>query len=133
MKNVLATTTLLLCHQAQVGAFMNFPVQTTLLQWYNLLDNNHHDLSDGITLKTNSDERRDFIKSVVCVGLATSIPKAAHADAALSATTTLSPPVQVIASGDAKKLFNEGRALEAQGNILAAQRLYIKVTKISPR
>jgi tetratricopeptide (TPR) repeat protein len=43
------------------------------------------------------------------------------------------PEIQVAATGDAKKLFNEGRALEAQGNILAAQRLYAKVTKISPR
>ena len=42
------------------------------------------------------------------------------------------PEIQVAATGDAKKLFNEGRALEAQGNILAAQRLYAKVTKISP-
>eukprot|EP00535_Pseudo-nitzschia_heimii_P000275 CAMPEP_0197186826 /NCGR_PEP_ID=MMETSP1423-20130617/14655_1 /TAXON_ID=476441 /ORGANISM="Pseudo-nitzschia heimii, Strain UNC1101" /LENGTH=426 /DNA_ID=CAMNT_0042638241 /DNA_START=161 /DNA_END=1442 /DNA_ORIENTATION=- len=37
------------------------------------------------------------------------------------------------ASSDAKKLFNEGRALESQGNMAAAQRLYSKVTKISPR
>lgn len=36
-------------------------------------------------------------------------------------------------SADAKKLFNEGRALESQGNMAAAQRLYVKVTKISPR
>ncbi|OEU23592.1 hypothetical protein FRACYDRAFT_259426 [Fragilariopsis cylindrus CCMP1102] len=36
-------------------------------------------------------------------------------------------------SSDSKKLFNEGRALESQGNMIAAQRLYSKVTKISPR
>jgi tetratricopeptide (TPR) repeat protein len=41
--------------------------------------------------------------------------------------------VQVAATGDTKKLFNEGSALEAQGNILAAQRQYIKVTKVAPR
>ena len=41
--------------------------------------------------------------------------------------------VEVAASGDAKKLFNEARALESQGNMAAAQRLYSKVTKISPR
>ena len=46
---------------------------------------------------------------------------------------TTSSEVQVVATGDVKKLFNDGRALEAQGNILAAQRLYIKVTKIAPR
>jgi hypothetical protein len=38
----------------------------------------------------------------------------------------------VAATGDVKKLFTEGRALEAQGNILAAQRLYTKITKVSP-
>eukprot|EP00536_Pseudo-nitzschia_multiseries_P016790 jgi/Psemu1/222658/e_gw1.1238.6.1 len=44
------------------------------------------------------------------------------------------PPVEVTPiSSDAKKLFNEGRALESQGNMIAAQRLYGKVTKISPR
>ena len=43
-------------------------------------------------------------------------------------------PVELIPlSRDAKKIFNEGRALESQGNMMAAQRLYNKVTKISPR
>jgi hypothetical protein len=41
--------------------------------------------------------------------------------------------VEVAATGDARKLFNEGRALESQGNMAAAQRLYAKVTKISPK
>lgn len=36
-------------------------------------------------------------------------------------------------SSDAKKLFNEGRALESQGNLAAALRLYSKVTQIAPR
>lgn len=30
-------------------------------------------------------------------------------------------------------LFNQGRALESQGNMAAAQRIYSKVTQISPR
>jgi len=43
-------------------------------------------------------------------------------------------PVELTpASPDAKKLFNQGRGLESQGNMFAAQRLYAKVTKISPR
>lgn len=42
-------------------------------------------------------------------------------------------PVELSVAGDAKKLFNEGRALELQGNIPAAQRLYSKVTKLVPR
>ena len=36
-------------------------------------------------------------------------------------------------SSDAKKIFNEGRALESQGNLAAALRLYSKVTQIAPR
>jgi tetratricopeptide (TPR) repeat protein len=67
------------------------------------------------------------------------------ATAAASAVTVIIPPhsahaeeialteVQAVATGDAKKLFNEARALESQGNMAAAQRLYTKVTKISPR
>jgi tetratricopeptide (TPR) repeat protein len=54
-------------------------------------------------------------------------------DKACADETDVFPQVQVAATGDAKKLFNEGRALEMQGNMAAAQRLYNKVTKISPR
>jgi hypothetical protein len=36
-------------------------------------------------------------------------------------------------TGDTKSLFNEGRAKEMQGNVAAAQRIYSKVTKISPQ
>lgn len=69
--------------------------------------------------------------SLVYVGLSTSlVPWQAVADDAPALPV---PEVQVVATGDVKKLFNEGRALEAQGNILAAQRLYLKVTKIAPR
>ena len=42
-------------------------------------------------------------------------------------------PVEVIPNADIKKLFNEARAMEGQGNIPAAQRIYAKVTKVSPR
>lgn len=94
-------------------------------------DNSRHD-SPVIDLSSDLiDDRRNFIKSVVSIGFAAaSIPTAALAEESAVATPS---PVQVVATGDTKKLFNEGRALEAQGNILAAQRLYIKVTKISPR
>lgn len=64
-------------------------------------------------------------------------PSMALADNAISTTTTTmtsTGPVEVTPSfADAKKLFNEGRAFESQGNMAAAQRLYAKVTKISPR
>jgi len=42
-------------------------------------------------------------------------------------------PAEVLATGDIKKLFNEGRAREMQGDIAAAQRLYGKVTKLAPK
>jgi tetratricopeptide (TPR) repeat protein len=48
-------------------------------------------------------------------------------------TSSISVPVDVSVTGEIKKLFNEGRALESQGNIAAAQRLYEKVTQIAPR
>lgn len=69
--------------------------------------------------------RRDFL--VATSGLL--VPT----NPAFADETPLLAEVQVVASGDAKKLFNEGRALESQGNMAAAQRLYTKVTKISPR
>jgi len=42
-------------------------------------------------------------------------------------------PVIVAPTGEIKKLFNEGRALEQQGNIQASQRIFAKVTKLAPR
>ena len=84
---------------------------------------------------TNIENRRTFISAISSsIGIITSssilLPlQVASADD----STTIPAPVIVAATGDAKKLFNEGRALEAQGNILAAQRLYLKVTKIAPR
>jgi hypothetical protein len=52
---------------------------------------------------------------------------------AVTSSSTLGPIELTPLSSDSKKLFNEGRALESQGNMIAAQRLYSKVTKISPR
>jgi len=103
----------------------------TLPQLYTAVDDNNHHDSSAVDLSNDLiDDRRNFIKSAVSIGLAAaSIPTAALAEDAVATPS----PVQVVATGDTKKLFNEGRALEAQGNILAAQRLYIKVTKISPR
>ena len=79
--------------------------------------------------KMEHDNRRLFLNSVASFGL-TSIgfPFASVAeDGVISGEQ-----IQVLPSGDLKKLFNEGRALEAQGNILAAQRLYAKITKAFP-
>ena len=73
--------------------------------------------------------RRDALLSICSTVTLIGIPGKASAD---DITNTIQE-VQVVASGDAKKIFNEGRALEMQGNMAAAQRLYAKVTKISPR
>jgi tetratricopeptide (TPR) repeat protein len=49
------------------------------------------------------------------------------------AEDAIEDPIQITATGELKKLFNEGRAFEQQGNIAAAQRLYGKVTRLAPR
>ncbi|KAL7546785.1 hypothetical protein ACHAWF_010117 [Thalassiosira exigua] len=79
-----------------------------------------------LTVNVDVESRRNFMVSMLSAGL-TLAPFQVGAEAAPA------EEVQVAATGDVKKLFNEGRALEAQGNILAAQRLYNKVTKIAPR
>lgn len=79
------------------------------------------------SLRNNNIDRRDLMSKI--------LP---------SAATLLINPTQVFAedteeqvvvtvTGEIKKLFNEGRALELQGNIAAANRLYNKVTKLSPK
>ncbi len=110
-------------------------IKSSFQQLYNSSPELIQDKYEEVEITNNiNNSRRDFVKSIVSMGLVTStIPTASNADDVVSAASSTLPPVQVVASGDAKKLFNEGRALEAQGNILAAQRLYIKVTKISPR
>ena len=70
-------------------------------------------------------ERKDVIKS-----MSASILSLIAAPRLLNAQDELQPIAVV--TGEVKKLFNEGRALELQGNIAAAQRLYSKVTKIAP-
>ena len=112
-------------------------IKSSFQQLYNSSPELQQDNYEEIEITNNiiNNSRRDFFKSIVSLCLVTSstIPTVSNAEDVVSAASSTLPPVQVVASGDAKKLFNEGRALEAQGNILAAQRLYIKVTKVSPR
>ena len=68
-----------------------------------------------------------FPTATIGVAATTLFPQLSMADAEM-----MEPP-SAVATGDAKKLFNDGRAFEANGNIAAAQRLYAKVTKIVPR
>lgn len=73
--------------------------------------------------------RRSFLASAVSFGVGSlCMPFASLAEENVMPDVQ----IQVLPTGDVKKLFNEGRALEAQGNILAAQRLYTKITKVSP-
>ena len=89
-----------------------------------------HEVPD-MTLVNNDDmaitHRRQFMKTLIssiCLSSSTiMVPSMAMSD----------EEVQITARGDVAKLFNEARAFEAQGNILAAQRLYLKVTNIAPR
>mmetsp|Transcript_42490 Transcript_42490/g.89219 ORF Transcript_42490/g.89219 Transcript_42490/m.89219 type:complete len:381 (-) Transcript_42490:792-1934(-) len=85
-------------------------------------------------MPTNIESRRKFVASLTSIGLASVslMPWQVAAEDATLPPPAL-PPVEAAVTGDAKKLFNEARALEGQGNILAAQRLYSKVTKIVPR
>jgi tetratricopeptide (TPR) repeat protein len=85
-------------------------------------------VTNGWTLQRLS--RRDAFLSIAATGatLVDGLPLPAIAD-----DIATIDQVQVVATGDAKKLFNEGRALEMQGNMMAAQRLYKKVTAVSPR
>ena len=59
----------------------------------------------------------------------TTLPNVARADGDI----VMDYPVQVVVKGDVKKLFDEARVLEQQGNMAAANRIYTKVTKMAPR
>lgn len=79
------------------------------------------------SFSSSSSSRRSFVSTAATTAFtAVTWPLATLGDELL-------PEVEVSVTGDAWKFFNEGRALESQGNIAAAQRLYVKVTKISPR
>jgi len=81
------------------------------------------------TTSTTSLNRRQFAFSVpVTIASLVAVP-----NPSFSLDEVAVEPVQVVATGDVKKIFNEGRAMESQGNMLAAQRLFAKVTKVAPR
>jgi len=89
-------------------------------------------LSSKIIMEHKS--RRLFLNSAASFGLASiGFPFTSAAQDGDVITLPPGEQIQVLpSSSDLKKLFNEGRALEAQGNILAAQRLYAKITKAFP-
>lgn len=103
---------------------------------HNVVVGSHQNAQEASTPKTASGRRQllqEWTAGVVAAATATAtsiLP--AFADE--SEDVVALPPVELNPSSpDARKLFNEGRALESQGNMAAAQRLYNRVTKISPR
>ena len=79
--------------------------------------------------KSSQLERRQLITTILPTAFASLVlnPQLVLAEDAVE------DPVQITTTGELKKLFNEGRAFEMQGNIAAAQRIFGKVTKIAPR
>ena len=102
---------------------------------------NNHFLSDRRSAILSSFSTTTAAVAVVATATATSSAAFAETTTAVSTTTGGSSEVDdesiavevTPSSSDARKLFNEGRALESQGNMAAAQRLYVRVTQISPR
>mmetsp|Transcript_8082 Transcript_8082/g.11583 ORF Transcript_8082/g.11583 Transcript_8082/m.11583 type:complete len:362 (+) Transcript_8082:162-1247(+) len=84
--------------------------------------------SDVDASKVSAVSRRSFTSKVSAAVIAY-FPYAVNAEDGSSSIGD----VQVKPTGDVKKIFNEGRALESQGNVASAQRFYQKVTKISPK
>ena len=115
--------------------FITTQVCTTTLYDKHVVDSlaDNDDASEATRTTTIITNRRKFMTSMasVCLASSTLVPSKAGAEDEMPTAT--SSEVEVMATGDVKKLFNEGRAFEAQGNILAAQRLYLKVTNIAPR
>lgn len=92
------------------------------------------DSHNEITTQCPTSGRRQLFQKLTSGVVAVATSTVTSVLPSLAADEVGLPPVEVTPSNpDAKKLFNEGRALESQGNMFAAQRLYNKVTKISPR
>jgi len=92
---------------------------------------------DGLSLgdlKQPPSSRRTLIENGMKVGggLLGSIALGPTSSCVAEETSTL-PTVQASVSGEVKQFFAQGRALESQGNMAAAQRLYGKVTLMAPR
>ena len=83
--------------------------------------------------ESTQDRRNVLLKTLTLLGssIPSTIlllkPEQAWADADIAPRIIIESP-----TGEVKKLFDEARVLESQGNIFAAQRIYTKVTKISP-
>ena len=50
-----------------------------------------------------------------------------------TAATAANEILTIAPSGDVRKFFSEARALESQGNMAAAQRLYVRITQVEPQ
>lgn len=94
----------------------------------------YHDEDEMTDPLCFSSSRRNLLFSIMTTTTTTIFQQVAMAEEEEEDGGTGSiQEVQVLPTGDVKKIFNEGRAYELQGNVAAAQRLYIKVTRIAPR
>ncbi len=114
---------------------MTTEVSTTTLYDKHVVDElaDNDDVFGAIRMTTIVASRRKFMASMATFFLASSTLSPSKMVAEDTMPNTAFSEAQVMATGVVKKLFNEARAFEAQGNILAAQRLYLKVTNIAPR
>jgi tetratricopeptide (TPR) repeat protein len=102
-------------------------------------DNSQRITTQGPSMPTSGRRQllQEWTAGVVAAATSTAatfvLPAFATDDEAVLVAAVLAPVELTPISPDARKFFNEGRALESQGNMAAAQRLYNKVTKISPR
>jgi tetratricopeptide (TPR) repeat protein len=88
--------------------------------------------------ETMAGGRRAFVaasaSTIMCNVLAVTTALPVHAEDGTTTAATTTMLVEVVPpSPDVRKLFNEARAYESQGNLLAAQNLYEKITSIAPR
>jgi hypothetical protein len=91
------------------------------------------EISSQLNVKSNDISRRTFTVSIPATLISSFTTFSSSSPAYADDVSTALEAVQVAPSGEIKKLFNEGRVMEGQGNILAAQRLFAKVTKLAPR
>jgi len=126
------TTTVFVCEGFSLPSFKVSSSSRNMVHNHSNENNNEEEL---VPRKQNMCNRRPFLSSAVSSSLLLLLPQIATSEemTALSQESSVSPVLVVPPSGDIKKLFNEARAREAQGNIAAAQRIYSKIVQICPR
>lgn len=116
---------------ALVTVKMHFPtIGATLLL---LSSNDNFAQSWGVPKDAGGEVVLDRRKLLTTAVSATVVGLFTSGAPALADGEVLDNPVIVSVTGQVKQLYRDGQALEFQGNMAAAQRIYTKVTKIVPR